>query len=369
MPYIQPLFRSLDLRSVTLANRIVLAPMCQYAATEGVADDWHVQHAGARAAGGAGLVMVEATHVSPIGRLTHGCLGLWNDAQQDGLARVARIIERCGAVPAIQIGHAGRKAATAIPWTETESSRPEGHPLTADEGGWQAVAPSAVAFKEGYQVPHALTVPEIGEVIAQFAQAARRARAAGFRVLETHGAHGYLIHAFRSAFSNQRTDDYGGTPEKRRRFLMEVVDAVRAEWPDDLPLLVRLSCDEFAPGGIDIADTIEVARALHARGDVDLIDCSSGGGTPNQRIPSIHPGYQVPFAEAIRREVGIATGAVGLISTPSHANEIIGNARADLVFIGRAMLADPAWSLRAAAALKAELPLPGPYQRALLSQG
>lgn len=367
MPYTQPLFRPLQIRSVTMKNRIVLAPMCQYAATDGVADDWHVQHAGARAAGGAGMVMVEATHVSAIGRITHGCLGLWNDDQQAGLARVAKVIERCGAVPAIQIGHTGRKAATAIPWEEVDSSRPEGHPMSMEEGGWQAVAPSPIPFKDGYQTPRELTGAEIGGIIGEFAESARRAREAGFRVLEIHGAHGYLVHAFRSAFSNQRSDGYGGSIEKRRRFLMEVIDAVRGEWPEELPLFVRLSCDEYAPGGIDIADTIDLSRAIHARGDVDLIDCSSGGGTPTQRIPSVHPGYQVPFAEAIRREVGIATGAVGLISAPSHANEIVGNDRADLVFIGRAMLADPAWPQRAAAMLKADLPLPGPYQRAILS--
>jgi 2,4-dienoyl-CoA reductase-like NADH-dependent reductase (Old Yellow Enzyme family) len=353
------LFQPFTSRSITARNRIAVAPMCQYSAEDGLGSDWHVQHLGARAAGGAGIVFTEATHVSAIGRITPGCLGLWTAEQQALLARLAAVITRCGAVPGIQIAHAGRKASSMVPWEG-------GKPIAPQDGGWVPVAPSAIPMVAGAVDPKVLSVGEIAEIVGQFAATARRAREAGFKIAEIHGAHGYLGHSFLSPIANRRNDAYGGDLAGRARFLMEVLDAVRAEWPDDLPLWVRLSCTDWMAGGLTIEDTIALSKMLAARGDVDLIDCSSGGISNEQKLPTLYPGYQVPFAEAVKHGAGIATGAVGLISEPTHAAEILGNNRADIVLLARAVLADPAWPLRAAKALRADPPLLPQYLRAHL---
>lgn len=352
------LFEPIRFRSVTARNRIVVAPMCQYSANDGLGDDWHVQHLGARAMGGAGIVFTEATHVSAIGRITPWCLGLWNEQHKALLARLAAIIERGGAVPGIQIAHAGRKASTTRTW---EGSKP----IAPKDGGWVPVAPSPIPFHPGAVDPHALSTTEIADIAGQFTASARMAREAGMKVVEVHAAHGYLLHSFLSPISNHRNDGYGGDLEGRSRFLMETLDAVRAEWPAELPLFVRLSCVDYLTGGLTIEDTVALARRIAARGDVDLIDCSSGAISPDVRIPT-HPGYQVPFADAIKHRANIATGAVGLITEPTHAAEIVANDRADLVFVARVLLADPAWPLRAAKALGVKPELPPPYWRATL---
>lgn len=353
------LFQPISFRSVTARNRIVLAPMCQFSAHDGLGNDWHVQHLGARAAGGAGIVMTEATAVSAVGRITPHCMGLYTQAHQALLARLAAVISQGGAIPAIQLAHAGRKASAKVPWEG-------GAPIPMEDGGWVPLAPSNLPAVPGATVPHALTASEIGDVIGQFVATARMARDAGFQIAELHAAHGYLGHSFLSPVSNHRTDAYGGALEGRMRFLMELTEAVRGEWPADLPLWVRLSCTDWVPGGLTIEETVEVSRRLAATGMVDLVDCSSGGLAPNQAIPSLHPGYQVPFAEAVRHRAGIATGAVGLITEPTHAAEIVANGRADVVLLGRALLADPAWPLHAAKALGAPPPLPPQYLRASL---
>ena len=353
------LFEPITFRSVTAKNRIVVGPMCQYSADDGLGGDWHIQNLGAKAAGGAGIVMAEATAVSAIGRITHGCLGGYDPKHQALLTRLAKIIAQCGAVPAIQIAHAGRKASCDLPWLG-------GNPILPQNGGWVPVAPSAIPMIAGAVDPHPLSVDEIGSIVAQFAATARMARDAGFKILELHGAHGYLAHSFLSPISNHRNDQYGGDLNGRMRFTMDVLDAVRAEWPAELPLWVRLSCSDYMPGGNTIDDIVEVAKALKARGDVDLIDCSSGGVANGQQIPSLHPGYQVPFADAIRNRAGIATGAVGLIVEPTHAAEIVANGRADVVLLARGLLADPAWPLRAAKALGVKPDLLPQYSRAAL---
>jgi 2,4-dienoyl-CoA reductase-like NADH-dependent reductase (Old Yellow Enzyme family) len=353
------LFEPISFRSVTARNRLVVAPMCQYSADDGLGDDWHVQHLGARAMGGAGIVFTEATHVSGIGRITPWCLGLWNAGHQALLTRLAAIISRGGAVPGIQIAHAGRKASTTRTW---EGSKP----IAPTDGGWVPVAPSPMSFHPGAVDPHALSITEIAGIAGEFATSARMAREAGFKIAEIHAAHGYLLHSFLSPVSNHRNDGYGGDLAGRSRLLMETLDAVRTEWPAELPLFVRLSCVDYLPGGLTIEDTVELCRKLAARGDVDLIDCSSGGVSPDVRIPT-YPGYQVPFAEAVKRGAGIPTGAVGLITEPTHAAEIVANERADLVFLARILLADPAWPLRAAVALGVKPELPPQYWRATLA--
>src|SRR5262245_18378545 len=311
------LFEPISFRSVTARNRIVVAPMCQYSASDGLGDDWHVQHLGARAMGGAGIVFAEATHVSAIGRITPYCLGLWNASHQALLARLAAIIARDGAVPGIQIANAGRKASTTRTW---EGSKP----IAPQVGGWVPVAPSPIPFDADAVDPDALTAGEIADIAGEFAAAARMSREAGMKVVELHAALGYLLHSFLSPICNHRYYAYGGDLEGRSRFLMEAIDAVRSEWPADLPLFVRLSCVDYLTGGLTIEDTVTLCRRLAARGDVDLIDCSSGGVSPDVRIPT-HPGYQVPFADRVRRDAGIATGAVGLITEPTHAAEIVAN--------------------------------------------
>lgn len=354
------LFTPLALRGVTLRNRIAMSPMCQYSAEDGFATEWHLVHLGSRAAGGAGLIIVEATAVAPEGRITPGDLGLWDGRHAEKLKEIARFIQAQGATPGIQLAHAGRKASTRRPWEG-------GGPILPHEpGGWQTVAPSPLPFADGYPEPHALSVDEIGSIVAAFAAAARRAVEAGFQIVEVHGAHGYLIHQFLSPVSNQRTDAYGGPFERRIRLLIEVVEAVRAVLPDDLPLFVRLSATDWLPeGGWDLDQTVELAKLLAERG-VDLIDTSSGGNVPDAQIP-VGPGYQVPFAERIREEAGIATGAVGLITEAEQAEAILAEGKADLVLLGRELLRDPHWPLRAAKELGASLSYwPVQYLRARL---
>lgn len=354
------LFRPITFRSVTSRNRIVVAPMCQYSAVDGLGSDWHVQHLGARAMGGAGIVFTEATHVSALGRITPGCLGLWNELQLEVLKRLVGIITMGGAVPGMQIAHAGRKASSQRPWEG-------GGPIPVADGGWQPWAPSALPFSETSTVPHAMSVDDIATVIGQFRASARMAREAGMKVIEVHAAHGYLLHSFLSPLSNTRNDQYGGDLSGRARALLETIDAIREEWPDDLPLFVRVSSVDWMEGGITLEDTVALSRMLKATGKVDLIDCSSGGIlAKGPVIPALYPGYQVPFADTVRREVGIPTGAVGLITTPEHAEEILGNERADMVFVARAILADPTWPLRAAATLGAPVELPVQYQRSVV---
>ncbi|WP_322895564.1 MULTISPECIES: NADH:flavin oxidoreductase/NADH oxidase [unclassified Yoonia] len=340
------LFRPISFRSVTVRNRIVLSPMCQYSAQDGVPDDWHLVHLGARAAGGAGIVCTEAVHVTPHGRITKHDLGLWNDTQRDALARIAAFITSQGAVPAIQLGHAGRKASVGRPW---EGS----HPVHEVDGGWPTVGASPKAYADGWPTPRALDAAGIQAELDALAQATRRAYQAGFRIVELHAAHGYLIHQFYSPLSNDRVDEYGGSFENRIRFLIASLDAMRSEWPQDLPLFVRLSVTDWVDGGWSVADSVRLCQILQTRGDVDLIDCTSGGNDPRQQIP-IHPGYQVPLARQIRAETGLATGAVGLINAPDLAEAIVANGDADLVLLGRGLLADPHWPLKAAQALKAQ---------------
>lgn len=352
------LFAPFTLKSITLRNRIGVSPMCMYSSEDGVANDWHVVHLGGLARGGAGLVIAEATAVSPEGRITPGDAGLWTDAQIEPLARINRFIKSQGAVPGIQLAHAGRKAGAARPWEG-------GAHLTDAAGGWTPVAPSAVAFGGGLdRLPHALTVAEIHALQQKFVAATKRALAAGYEWLELHGAHGYLTHQFLSPISNRRTDDYGGRFENRIRFLLETTRAVRAVWPGNLPLTVRLSCTDWVEGGWTIDESVELARRLKAEG-VDLIDCSSGGSANEAKIP-VGAGYQVPFAERIRREAGLATAAVGMITDPMQADQIVRNGQADLVLLARELLRDPNWPLRAARALHVK-PLPSPaiqYARA-----
>ena len=336
------LLTPLTLRDVTFRNRIGVSPMCQYSATDGVANDWHLVHLGARAAGGAGLVSVEATAVVPEGRISAEDLGLWSDTQVEPLARISAFIRAQGAVPGIQLAHAGRKASMRRPWDG-------GTPILPDDPrGWAVQAPSAVPFAEGWQVPRAMTRDEIGAVARAFVAATRRAIDAGFAFVEFHGAHGYLAHSFYSPLSNRRDDEYGGSFEGRIRFTLESVRAMRAAWPARLPLAVRLSCSDWTEGGWTIEDTVALAKRLKAEG-VDLIDCSSGGNV--QAPVPLGPGYQVPFAEAVRREAGMPTAAVGLITTADQANAIVAEGRADLVLLGREFLRDPHFPLNAARAL------------------
>jgi len=349
------LFSPIKLRGLTIRNRIFVSPMCQYSARDGLANDWHMVHLGSRAVGGAGLVMVEATGVSAAGRISHGCTGLWSDAHADALRPMAGFIRDQGAVAAIQLAHAGRKASTHVPWRG-------GGPLAPEEGAWQALAPSAVPFGPGFPAPHALTVAEIDALVAQFADAARRALDAGFQVAEVHMAHGYLLHEFLSPLSNRREDEYGGTLENRMRLPLRVAETVRGLWPDDLPVFVRVSATDWVDGGWDLKQSIELSKRLKAMG-IDFIDCSTGGLVPDAKIPAA-PGFQVPFAAAIRREADIATGAVGLITGPAQAESIVADGEADAVLMARELLRDPYWPLHAAKVLGVDLEWPEQYQRA-----
>lgn len=349
------LFRPLRLRSVTLPNRIVVSPMCQYCADDGLADDWHFQHLASRAVGGAGLIFTEATHVEARGRITPWCLGLWNDAQGERLARVVRFVKRLGVVPGIQLGHAGRKGSADVPWRG-------GHPLGPATGGWRPIAPCALAYDDRWPTPKPMDASDVAAVLEAFRTAVRRAREAGFEVVELHAAHGYLAHQFLSPLTNRRRDGWGGELTGRTRFVHELVDAARSEWPDHLPLFVRLSVTDWVAGGWDEAQSLELVRGLAGRGDVDLVDCSSGGLDPRQRIAP-HPGYQVGFARRLKLAAGIATGAVGMIQSPHQAEQIVAEGDADLVFMARTLLADPYWPQRAAHALGVARTWPDNYLR------
>jgi 2,4-dienoyl-CoA reductase-like NADH-dependent reductase (Old Yellow Enzyme family) len=350
-----PLFSPFRIRSVEFANRIGVSPMCQYSSQDGFATDWHLVHLGARAQGGAGLVTLEASAVTAEGRISPADLGIWKDDHIPALERIARFIHSQGARAGIQLAHAGRKASMTPPFVGERLIPPA-------EGGWQPVAPSVLAFSSNYAVPLALDQAGIDATIEAFRQAARRAFAAGFDYVEIHAAHGYLIHEFLSPLANQRTDAYGGSFENRTRLALEVVDAVRAEWPAHLPLFVRISATDWAESGWNIDESVQLAHLFRDHG-VDLIDVSSGGQIPNAKIP-IGPGYQVEFAARIRREANIPTAAVGLITDPVQANDIIAKGEADLVFLARAMLRDPYWPLRAAAALGETASWPAQYLRA-----
>lgn len=351
------LFEPLTLRGVTLRNRIGVSPMCQYSSEDGMANDWHLVHLGSRAVGGAGLVSVEATAVEAAGRISPQDMGIWADRHIEPLARIAKFVAAHGAVPGIQLAHAGRKASKSRPWDGDRS-------LTDKEGGWDTVGPSALAFAEGWRVPHELTVKEIAGIRESFRQAAIRAREAGFLWLEIHAAHGYLLHSFYSPLSNHRSDEYGGSFENRIRFLLETVREVRAEWPKEQPLSVRLSCTDWVDGGWVLNDSVELAKALKSEG-VDLIDCSSGGGSPLAKIP-VGASYQVPLAEGVRRGAEVPTAAVGMITEAMQADDMVRNGRADVVLLARELLRDPYWPLRAAKTLhfRGELPLPPQYLRA-----
>jgi 2,4-dienoyl-CoA reductase-like NADH-dependent reductase (Old Yellow Enzyme family) len=349
------LFSPLTLRGVTLRNRIGVSPMCQYSSLDGMATDWHLVHLGSRAVGGAALVMVEATAVEARGRISPADMGLWNDQQIEPLARIVRFVAGQGAVPAIQIAHAGRKASTVAPWLGNRA-------LTPEEGAWEVVGPSPIPFAAGFPVPHELPKEEIASITRAFVSAARRAREAGFQLLEIHSAHGYLSHEFLSPLTNQRTDEYGGNFPNRTRFLSETVKAVRAVWPDDLPLFVRFSATDWREGGWDIEPSIALARCLRDLG-VDMVDVSSGGIMPGIRIP-VGPGYQTPFAARIRHEAGIPTAAVGEITAPAQADHIIRTGQADMVLLAREFLRHPYWPLHAAQALGYPARVPQQYGRA-----
>jgi 2,4-dienoyl-CoA reductase-like NADH-dependent reductase (Old Yellow Enzyme family) len=352
------LFEPFILRGVTLRNRIGVSPMCQYSCVDGMATDWHLVHLGSRAVGGAALVIAEATAVEARGRISPRDLGIWSDAHAEALARTAHFIKENGAVPGIQLAHAGRKASTFHPWEGRHGAVPY------EEGGWDVIAPSAIAFSDTYRQPAAMTLDDIKQVKAAFRDAAARAVDAGFEWIEIHGAHGYLIHEFLSPISNQRTDEYGGSFDNRIRFLIETVRSVKSVWAEDKPLTVRLSCTDWIEGGWDVESSIALAHNLKNEG-VDLIDCSSGGTSPKQQIPNGgYPGYQVPFSEAIRHGAGIPTATVGLITDPTHADEIVRNGRADLVYLARELLRDPYWALHAAQKLKQPAPVPSQYLRA-----
>ncbi|HYO89798.1 MAG TPA: NADH:flavin oxidoreductase/NADH oxidase [Candidatus Limnocylindrales bacterium] len=354
------LFSPFTLRGVTLRNRIGMSPMCQYSceARDGQATDWHRTHLASRAVGGCGLVIVEASAVDPRGRITPQDLGIWNDSQIDGLAGLTYAIRENGAVAGIQIAHAGRKAATSRPW---EGSMP----LSDADGGWGIVAPSALPYGDAHRTPEALTVEAIEHVITGFVRAAQRANTAGFDWLELHGAHGYLLHSFLSPVTNQRSDAYGGSFEGRARLMLEVTSAVRAVWPDHKPLTVRLSASDWLEDGWQLADSIELAKQLGPLG-VDLIDCSSGGIRPHVSVPT-GPGYNVPFSEAIRQESGLPTAAVGYITTPEQAEAVLVAGQADVILLGRQLLREPYWALRAAAELdgRAGTLMPPQYRWAL----
>ena len=349
------LFSPLQQRGLVLRNRIAVSPMCQYSAVDGLPDAWHLVHLGSRAVGGAGLVMTEAAAVSPEGRISPEDAGLWNDAQRDAWAPIAEFLRAQGAAPAIQLAHAGRKASTHAPWRGRGA-------VPVEAGGWQVVAPSAQAYDATYPAPVALDADGITQVIEDFRAAAVRALDAGFDVVEVHAAHGYLLHQFLSPLSNTRTDAWGGSFEGRARLLLEVVDAVRAVWPERLPLWVRISATDWVDGGWTLEDSVAVSRLLAARG-VDLVDVSSGGLSPAQHIDAV-PEYQVPFARRVRSDAGIATGAVGLITEPAQAERIVADGDADVVLLARELLRDPYFPRRAAKALGAVIETPAQYLRA-----
>lgn len=333
------MFEPLTVRGVTLRNRICVSPMCQYSSVDGHATDWHLVHLGSRAVGGAALVIAEATAVEPEGRISFEDAGIWADSHIEPLKRITKFIEEQGSVPGIQIAHAGRKASTKRPWEG-------GGKLPLDQNGWQPVGPSAIPFDTDYLMPRELTLDEISAIQEKFVAAVERSLKAGFKWMELHAAHGYLCHSFHSPLSNQRSDQYGGSFENRVRFTIETATKVRKAWPQDLPMSVRLSCSDWADGGWTIEESIELSKQLKSLG-VDLIDCSSGAGTPHAKIP-VGANYQVQFAEAIKREAGIMTGAVGMITEPMQADAIVRMEQADVIFLARELLRDPYWPVHAA---------------------
>jgi 2,4-dienoyl-CoA reductase-like NADH-dependent reductase (Old Yellow Enzyme family) len=349
------LFQPLKIRSIQLKNRIVVSPMCQYSSINGFANDWHLVHLGSRAVGGAAVVFTEAAAVSAEGRITHHDLGIYKNEHIDFLKRITDFIKEQNAVPAIQLAHAGRKASHHRPWEG-------GAALNENENPWLTEAPSALTYKDGEPAPHELSKPEIKLIIENFKQAAIRAKKAGFQIIELHGAHGYLLHEFLSPLSNQRKDEYGGTLKNRMRFVIEIIEAVREVWNEDLPLFVRISATDWVDGGWTVEESIELAKILKTMG-VDLVDCSSGGNSPGQKI-TLGPMYQTPFAERIKKEAGIMTGAVGLITTPDQAENILANQQADLIFFARQLLREPYFPLHAAKQLGVDIPWPIQYDRA-----
>jgi len=349
------LFTPLRIREIEFKNRIAVSPMCEYSSVDGFANDWHLVHLGSRAVGGAGLVIVEATAVSPEGRITPGDLGLWKDEHIEFLKRITDFIHAHDSVAGIQLAHAGRKASKSKPW--------EGDVLlTPAQGGWQTVAPSSIPFDEKDGLPKELTVQEIDKVVADFKAAAQRAHKAGFKVIEIHGAHGYLLNEFLSPLSNKRTDEYGGSFENRIRLVLRVTEAIRSVWPKEYPLFIRISSSDWAEGGWTIEDSVKLASILKTKG-IDLIDCSSGGLVKHAKI-QLGPGYQVPFAERVKKDAGVLTGAVGLITTAPQAEEIVSSEKADLVLLAREFLRDPYFPLRAATELDADVTWPVQYARA-----
>jgi 2,4-dienoyl-CoA reductase-like NADH-dependent reductase (Old Yellow Enzyme family) len=351
------LLTPLTVRGVTLKNRIVVSPMCQYSSTDGCATDWHLVHLGSRAVGGAALVFVEATAVTAEGRISPADMGIWDDRHIEPLARIARFVEKMGSVPAIQLAHAGRKASCASP-------ADGGKQLTREQGGWQTVAPSPIPFLPSDAPPRELSEAEIHGVVDAFAAAARRAIAAGFRVIELHAAHGYLLHEFLSPLSNRRADRYGGSLKNRMRAAIQIVEALRHVMPNEMPLFVRISSTDWIDSGWDLPQSIELARELKTIG-ADVIDCSSGGNVAGVSIP-VEPGYQVPFAAAIRKETGIMTAAVGMITEPRQAEEIVASGKADLTLLAREMLREPYWALKAEKELGAKAEWPTQYLRAAM---
>lgn len=349
------LFSPLTIRDITLRNRTAMPPMCQYTADEGFANDFHLVHYGSRALGGTGLIIQEATAVSPEGRITPGDLGLWDDRHVAKLKEMTGFLEKHGAVPGVQLAHAGRKAGCALPWHG-------GKQLGLDEGGWQTVAPSAITFDESERNPVSLDEEGIRKVVSDFKKAAERALEAGYKLVEIHAAHGYLIHEFLSPLANHRSDNYGGSFENRTRLLLEITAGIREAWPANLPLVVRLSATDYIEGGWNVEETVKLASILKTKG-VDLIDSSSGGMVPYAKVP-FGPGYQVQFAERIRKEAGILTGAVGLLTDARQAEEILEKEQADIVLFGRQLLRDPHFALHAAKALGDDIDWPKQYLRA-----
>lgn len=351
------LFAPLKIRSVNLKNRIVVSPMCQYSSVDGFANDWHLVHLGSYALGGCSLVFTEAAAICPEGRITPDDLGIWKDEHIEFLKRITTFIKNQDSIPGIQLAHAGRKASHSSPW--------KGHKyLGKNEDGWQTVAPSEIPYRDGEPLPHEMNTREIKQFIDDFKSAAERSVKAGFEVIELHAAHGYLLNEFMSPLSNHRTDDYGGSFENRVKILIEVVEAIRVVIPDDMPLFVRISVTDWVPGGWDENDSVQLAILLKNRG-VDLIDCSSGGNSPFQEIP-VAPLYQVPFANRIKKETGILTGAVGLITTAEQANEIIQSQKADIILLARQLLREPSFPQHAAKELGVDIEWPNQYVRAKL---
>lgn len=349
------LFSPVTIKSVQFKNRIVVSPMCQYSSIDGFATDWHLVHLGSRAVGGAGLIISEAIAISPEGRISPEDLGIWKDEHLEKLGQIARFITEQGCVPGVQLAHAGRKASTAVPW----KGRAE---VPQNEGGWQTFAPSAVPFSDSYPKPQALDLAGIDKVVADFAAAAQRAWKAGFKVIEIHAAHGYLVHQFLSPLSNHRTDEYGGSFENRIRLLLRIVDSIQAVWPADMPLFARISATDWAEGGWNADESVELAVILKDKG-VDLVDVSTGGLAAHQKIP-VGPAYQLPFASRIKRETGILTGTVGMITSATQAETILVNGDADMIFMAREILRNPYFPLEAAHELKADIAWPVQYERA-----